>query len=242
MSMTPSSLLIWNLEYSKCCFQFNSLEGDDSTEFCASRFHPTLDYLLLASTIKGEVGVYDLREMSRGRHPTTTYHTHGSGTLNLETFYSSVDSRFCSDQRYIISRDCFNIKVWDRTMNERPLKNFPICEMLNPQIQFATNRNLILDHFLLDNTPQGDFLVTGSYDGAFHIVDPQKDTNFRYCLNFTKDTIKHDMKSNESTQIADNVNFDKKTLNIACNPANNSIVVASNSNLHLYNFKKLKNE
>lgn len=127
-------------------------------------------------------------------------------------------------------------------MNERPLKNFPICEMLSPQIQFATNRNLILDHFLLDNTPQGDFLVTGSYDGAFHIVDPQKDTNFRYCLNFTKDTIKHDMKSSESTQIADNVNFDKKTLNIACNPVNNSIVVASNSNLHLYNFKKLKNE
>ena len=104
------------------------------------------------------------------------------------------------------------------------------------------HRNLILDHFLLDNTPQGDYLVTGSYDGAFHIIDPQKDSNFRYCLNFTKDTIKYDMKSGELAEISNDFNFNKKTLNIACNPVNNSIVVASNSNLHLYNFKKQKNE
>ena len=96
---------------------FNSIERDNYNEFCAAQFHHNRDCFLLTSTIKGDVSVYDLRETSHGRKAATIYHTNGPNTLNLETFYSSVDSRFCRKDRFIISRDCFNIKLWDLAMN-----------------------------------------------------------------------------------------------------------------------------
>ena len=72
--------------------------------------------------------------------------------------------------REIVTRDLLSVKVWDVAMAKEPVYIVPVDPLLPDNLCELFEADQLTDQFKL--TRAGDKLLTGSYGGNFHLIDP----------------------------------------------------------------------
>ncbi|CAG8605697.1 42056_t:CDS:2 [Gigaspora margarita] len=157
-----------------------------------------------------------------------------------KSFFSEIissisDVKFSKDGRYILSRDYLTLKIWDITMENRPLKTINIHDHLRNKLCDLYENDCIFDKNVL----------TGSYNNYFHIYDREGLTDV--ALQADKSAFKAKRvvstksnkilrgKNNKKEEInVDAIDFNKKILHASWHPNENSIAVAATNNLFIF--------
>jgi serine/threonine-protein phosphatase 2A regulatory subunit B len=134
---------------------------------------------------------------------------------------SISDASFTKDGRYIISRDYLTLKIWDINMENKPVQVININDNLKSMLSELYESDCIFDKFETSVNATGDRIVTGCYGNQFSVWN--KDG--------TKERSIHLKGEKGFTQ---NVDFDKKVLHCAWNPGDNTVALAAQAALYLY--------
>jgi serine/threonine-protein phosphatase 2A regulatory subunit B len=99
-----------------------------------------------------------------------------------KSFFSEIissisDVKFSRDGRYILSRDYLTLKLWDVNMENKPVKTIPIHDHLRSKLCDLYENDCIFDKFEALWGPDGNKVLTGSYNNYFHIFDKDDDSD-----------------------------------------------------------------
>src|SRR6266496_805614 len=91
-----------------------------------------------------------------------------------KSFFSEIissisDVKFSKDGKYILSRDYLTLKIWDITMENRPLKTINIHDHLRNKLCDLYENDCIFDKFECTFSGDGQHALTGSYNNNFMI-------------------------------------------------------------------------
>ncbi|CAG8532313.1 10655_t:CDS:2 [Racocetra persica] len=167
-----------------------------------------------------------------------------------KSFFSEIissisDVKFSKDGRYILSRDYLTLKIWDISMENRPLKTINIHDHLRNKLCDLYENDCIFDKFECTFSGDGQNVLTGSYNNYFHIYDRDGLTDI--ALQADKSAFKAKRvvstksnkilrgKNNKKEEInVDAIDFNKKILHASWHPNENSIAVAATNNLFIF--------
>jgi serine/threonine-protein phosphatase 2A regulatory subunit B len=160
---------LWHLDHpeSQNVVDIKPSNMEDLTEvITAASFHPEQCAMFAYCTSKGVIKMGDLRE-------SFTVHNHCRAFEIMEdpanrTFFSEIigslsDFKFNPDGRYILARDYLTLKIWDVTMESRPLKIIKLHEGLRPRLCELYENDSIFDKFECSWVGGGMQVMTGSY-------------------------------------------------------------------------------
>jgi len=167
-----------------------------------------------------------------------------------KSFFSEIissisDVKFSKDGRYILSRDYLTLKIWDISMENRPLKTINIHDHLRNKLCDLYENDCIFDKFECTFSGDGQNVLTGSYNNYFHIYDREGLTDIALLadksafkakrVGSTKNKMLSRGKPNKKEEInVDTIDYNKKILHASWHPNENSIAVAATNNLFIF--------
>ncbi|PWN28523.1 protein phosphatase 2A regulatory subunit PR55 [Jaminaea rosea] len=171
---------LWNLNISDQSFNIVDIKPvnmEELTEVITSaEFHPINCNNFVYSSSKGTIKLADMRDSALcDQHAK---HFEEEEDPSSKSFFSEIissisDVKFSRDGRYILSRDYLTLKLWDVNMDKRPVKTIPIHEHLRSKLCDLYENDCIFDKFEALWGPDGNKLLTGSYNNYFHIFDKE---------------------------------------------------------------------
>lgn len=225
---------------------------EELTEVITSaEFHPVNCNNFVYSSSKGTIKLADMRDSALCDHHAK--HFEEEEDPSSKSFFSEIissisDVKFSRDGRYILSRDYLTLKLWDVNMDKKPVKTIPIHEHLRSKLCDLYENDCIFDKFEALWGPDGNKLLTGSYNNYFHIFDKEDDNNV--VLQADKSAFKTKKaaggkkgKGGAAAGAAagavgqintDNVDFNKKILHASYHPRENTIAIAATNNLFIF--------
>ena len=172
---------LWNLNISDQSFNIVDIKPvnmEELTEVITSaEFHPINCNNFVYSSSKGTIKLADMRDSALcDQHAK---HFEEEEDPSSKSFFSEIissisDVKFSRDGRYILSRDYLTLKLWDVNMDKRPVKTIPIHEHLRSKLCDLYENDCIFDKFEALWGPDGNKLLTGSYNNYFHIFDKEQ--------------------------------------------------------------------
>eukprot|EP00475_Leptophrys_vorax_P036358 TRINITY_DN6132_c0_g1_i2.p1 TRINITY_DN6132_c0_g1~~TRINITY_DN6132_c0_g1_i2.p1 ORF type:complete len:312 (+),score=77.17 TRINITY_DN6132_c0_g1_i2:495-1430(+) len=244
---------LWNLGISDQSFNIVDIKPDnmeDLTEvITAASFHPTSCNLLMYSSSRGSIRLYDLRDNATAERASRLFELEedpAETSFFSEIISSISDVQFTPSGEHILSRDYLTLKLWDIRQEGRPLEIIPIHDYLRPKLCDLYENDCIFDKFECAST-SSRCCVTGSYDDNFFIYD--WDSHTGHTIKATlgaemNNRSKSGRSSGGATTAdaahpvnADELNFSKKSLHVSCDPKGDSLAVASVNNLYIYQRK-----
>lgn len=187
---------LWNLDETDVCFNIVDLKPDSmedlSEVITCAEFHPSACNLFAYSSSKGFIRLVDMRnralcdhkdsalifksmDMTSGSTATTTAaNVLSKDIADTQNFFSELtstvsDIKFSQDGRFILSRDYLTLKIWDIRMNDRPLSIFNVDDHLSSNLYDLYECDRIFDRFSCSFSPNGDYVMTGTYNGNFRV-------------------------------------------------------------------------
>ena len=220
---------------------------EDLTEVITSAcYHPKDASIFLYTSSCGQVKQGDLR-MSRNKESDFTSFV--SQAENEKSFFSEIiasisDCKYSNDGNHIFSRDYMKLKIWDRRMSHKPLRNIPINTRLTDKLSDLYENDCIFDKFEFSTGRKLNF-VTGSYDHEFHVYDSHGKLEQSLSANresitsrrmSTGKTINFNTRRvmGERRNKNGEINYDQKVLHTAWHPTQDMIAVAAGTFTHLY--------
>jgi serine/threonine-protein phosphatase 2A regulatory subunit B len=79
------------------------------------------------------------------------------------------------DDHMIYSRTYLEILLWDIRMPKDPIRELLINDYLDKKLVEVYDNDAIFDKFDMAQSPNSDFLLTGTYDSQAHIIDITKE-------------------------------------------------------------------
>ena len=97
----------------------------------------------------------------------------------MHTKYLEIvsDFKFLPDYNSLVSRDYFNLNLWDLRMFNKPVKIMPVFPQMNKHLNTLIVSSRLDDRFKLDT--RGSKVLTSFYGDSFHVIDMQDDSNVR---------------------------------------------------------------
>jgi len=235
---------LWNLGISDQSFTIVDIKPANMEELTevitAAEFHPSHCNVLIYSSSKGTIRLADMRASALCDNHTKLFEEEEDAVQ--KSFFSEIiasisDVKFSPDGRYIISRDYMTLKLWDVNMENRPVKTIPIHDVLRPKLCELYENDCIFDKFECAVSPDGNSVVTGSYDHNFHIFDRFGKSNT--VIEATQVPNKRRMKvprgaKRSGREDANSIDFAKKMLHLAWHPTQNLIAACAMNNLYIY--------
>ncbi|CAO1625116.1 unnamed protein product [Jaminaea pallidilutea] len=243
---------LWNLNISDQSFNIVDIKPvnmEELTEVITSaEFHPINCNNFVYSSSKGTIKLADMRDSALCDHHAK--HFEEEEDPSSKSFFSEIissisDVKFSRDGRYILSRDYLTLKLWDVNMDKKPVKTIPIHEHLRSKLCDLYENDCIFDKFEALWGPDGNKLLTGSYNNYFHVFDKEDDNNV--VLQADKSAFKTKKaaggKKGKAGAAAagavgqintDNVDFNKKILHASYHPRENTIAIAATNNLFIF--------
>lgn len=253
---------LWNLNISDQSFNIVDIKPvnmEELTEVITSaEFHPINCNNFVYSSSKGTIKLADMRDSALCDHHAK--HFEEEEDPSNKSFFSEIissisDVKFSRDGRYILSRDYLTLKVWDVNMDKKPVKTIPIHEHLRSKLCDLYENDCIFDKFEALWGPDGNKVLTGSYNNYFHIFDKDEDSsapNSNVVLQADKSAFKTKKgagggkKGKAGANNAaggagavgqvntENVDFNKKILHASYHPRENTIAIAATNNLFIF--------
>eukprot|EP00744_Colponema_vietnamica_P001715 GILI01002813.1.p1 GENE.GILI01002813.1~~GILI01002813.1.p1 ORF type:complete len:472 (+),score=75.06 GILI01002813.1:222-1637(+) len=260
---------LWNINISNQTFNIVDIKPSNMEELTevitSSEFHPQHAHMFMYSSSRGTIKLGDLRESSLcDRHAKLFEEPEDP---SQRTFFSEIvasisDVKFTKCGRYIVSRDYMNVKVWDLNMEARPLKTIPIHEHLRPKLCDLYDSESIFDKFEVTLSPDSNWILTGSYNNNFHIVDrfgktntpieasksPSKKKNSQSKTSSPMSRLRSGSSSSPTSspkngpaspmlngEVPETLDHTKKVLHCSWHPTENCVAVAGLNCLYIYN-------
>ena len=82
-----------------------------------------------------------------------------------------------------------HIKLWDLRKPTLPLYKYKVCDFIGPNLQQLYDNESIFDRFDLQWSPSGNYLSTGGYNDAFHVLDKMQ--NKHLTLKASAEQVRH---------------------------------------------------
>jgi len=184
---------LWNLGISSQSFNIVDMKPSNMEELtevitCAE-FHPQHCHLFQYSSSKGTVKLADMRQKALCDVHSKIFSDTESDDPANKSFFSEIissisDARFSPDGRYILARDYLTLKIWDMNMETKPVRTFNIHDYLRTKLCDLYENDCIFDKFECHFSPDGQSVLTGSYNNYFHIYDKTNKSNI--CLEASK--------------------------------------------------------
>lgn len=220
----------WNKEISSSSFNIVDIKPPNMEELTevitSAQFHPSHCNIVMYSSSRGAIKLGDTRKASLCDTSCKVFEEpedSGAKSFFSEIVASISDASFTSDGRYIISRDYLTLKIWDINMEKQPVKVININDNLKSMLSELYESDCIFDKFEASSNAAGDRVVTGCYGNQFSIWN--RNGRNEKCIQLNGGG---DMRPQH------NVDFDKKVLHCAWNPADNTVALAAQAALYLY--------
>jgi serine/threonine-protein phosphatase 2A regulatory subunit B len=85
---------------------------------------------------------------------------------------SSIHSiNFTKNNKYLISRDYLNIKIWDLNNTKKPIHNICIEDNLKTKLVNLFENDNIYDKFNISSSYDSNTIVSGNYNNCFHLIN-----------------------------------------------------------------------
>jgi serine/threonine-protein phosphatase 2A regulatory subunit B len=85
---------------------------------------------------------------------------------------------------YLFSRDYISVHIWDVRNNKSPLRTLNVNDYLEKRLCEAYETEAIFDKFDMQVSSNGQFILTGSYNGNAHVIDLQNQVNCNIDVKF----------------------------------------------------------
>lgn len=194
---------------------------------------------------------------------TATNNSNSNGFFD-EIISSVTDVKFSpSDTNRFISRDYLNTHLWDMRMDSGPILSLPIHDHIRPRLCDLYENDSVFDKFECAFNHDGSSIISGSYNNYLKVTGLSSDSSssigydlihadksiFRNpsALKRTKSSISagsisssksiSSLKKSSSWEDFTNLaslDFSKKILHFATHPSENSVAIASSSNLFIF--------
>lgn len=195
---------------------------------------------------------------------TTASNNSNSNGFFDEIISSVTDVKFSpSDTNRFISRDYLNTHLWDMRMDSGPILSLPIHDHIRPRLCDLYENDSVFDKFECAFNHDGSSIISGSYNNYLKVTGLSSDSSssigydlihadksiFRNpsALKRTKSSISagsisssksiSSLKKSSSWEDFTNLaslDFSKKILHFATHPSENSVAIASSSNLFIF--------
>mmetsp|Transcript_21027 Transcript_21027/g.35479 ORF Transcript_21027/g.35479 Transcript_21027/m.35479 type:complete len:413 (+) Transcript_21027:205-1443(+) len=222
----------WNKEISSSSFNIVDIKPPNMEELTevitSAQFHPSHCNIVMYSSSRGAIKLGDTRKASLCDTSCKVFEEpedSGAKSFFSEIVASISDASFTKDGRYIISRDYLTLKIWDINMENQPVKVININDNLKSMLSELYESDCIFDKFEASSNAAGDRVVTGCYGNQFSVWNRNGRNEKCIQLNGT---------GNGDMRPQQNVDFDKKVLHCAWNPADNTVALAAQAALYLY--------
>lgn len=167
----------WRLDASDTAFNFIDIKPDNMEELTevitALQCHPTSCHQLIYSSSRGAIKVCDTRLSALCTSYPRIYSDQTASTASksfiTDILNSISDVCYSSDGRYIIARDYLTIKIWDVTMERRPVKTIALHDYLRPMLYDLYTSDTIFDKFEVCCASDGRSIATGSYSNQLKV-------------------------------------------------------------------------
>lgn len=93
------------------------------------------------------------------------------------------DLTFSDDGHTMMSRDYFNIYVWDLRDNSKPLRIVPIHPYFANDMKHLYESDLLFDRFEMASSPSSMSVATGTYNNSFVVANWETNTIQKCVLN-----------------------------------------------------------
>jgi serine/threonine-protein phosphatase 2A regulatory subunit B len=81
------------------------------------------------------------------------------------------------DGPFIYSRDYLSVHMWDIRNTKRPVKSLNVNDYLEKRLCEVYETESIFDKFDMQISPNGKFVLTGSYNSGAHLLDFANNSN-----------------------------------------------------------------
>ena len=186
LSSDDGQIFLWSLERPEIPYMMvNYAPKADCEEqselITCSDVHPTSDSLFAFGMSKGTLRLGDLRVSSNVVANSTSF---GEQTVHKNYIYELLASycnvKFTKGGKYLATRDCLTVKLWDICNPKKPVSQIMLNDGLKSKLCEMVENESIYDKFTMCPSSDGRSLLTGSYNNSFHIVDPEDNMNAQY--------------------------------------------------------------
>jgi serine/threonine-protein phosphatase 2A regulatory subunit B len=125
-------MFLWDIERADrpyiVCDMGRGLRVEDCEEINCCQMHPQQDSIFLYGMSKGSLKLGDLRVASKVESNSLTYRSTSSKQRNilLDAVSSISSATFSKNGKYLVSRDCLTVKIWDVANPNKPLNSIYI--------------------------------------------------------------------------------------------------------------------
>ncbi|XP_053201931.1 serine/threonine-protein phosphatase 2A 55 kDa regulatory subunit B beta isoform-like [Panonychus citri] len=241
---------LWHLDITDESFNIVDIKPVNMEELTevitAAEFHPHHCNLFVYSSSKGIIRLCDMRAAALCDRHAKIFEEPEDPTNR--SFFSEIISsisgiRFCSNGRYLISRDYLSVKVWDLNMDSKPVESYLVHEYLRSKLCSLYENDYIFDKFECCFNGTDQFLMTGSYNNFFKIFD--RHSKREVMLEASKEIAKPRTvlkprkvytggKKKKDEISVESLDYTRKILHTAWHPNENIIAVAATNNLFIF--------
>ncbi len=244
ISADDLSVNMWHYEHPDQSFALVNMRPavlEEITEV-ATRLtaHPDHASLLALATSRGCIRLLDTRTRSTCDGYARCFER--SEEPLHKSFFSEVvhcasDAKFAKDGRHMVSRDYFNIYVWDLAMEHRPVATVPVHDYLRAHTCDLYENDCLFDQFRVAVSPDGQQVVSGSYHNHFvvHNLTTSHEAGARPPRRAGKGKAgkRRAQQQVETPNIAF-MDFSRRALHVAWHPQLDVLAVAGVNKLYMY--------
>ena len=146
----------------------------------------------------------------------------------------------------VVSRDYLTIKIWDLRQTQKPQSTLLVTDYLERRLCDLYVSENIFDKFDVAVSPDGSHILTGAYNGSFHVMDVEGKRNTTVQAEFKDKRGRNvgEMKENANRRLTTHLsnqgelNLLNKIKNCAWHPFENSFAVTQHNLFFLYSEKR----
>uniref|UniRef100_A0A3P9QEM9 Serine/threonine-protein phosphatase 2A 55 kDa regulatory subunit B n=1 Tax=Poecilia reticulata TaxID=8081 RepID=A0A3P9QEM9_POERE len=163
-----------------------------------------------------------------------------------EIISSISDVKFSHNGRYMMTRDYLSVKIWDLSMENRPVETYQVHEYLRSKLCSLYENDCIFDKFECCWNGNDSVVMTGSYNNFFRMFErgQRRDATLEASRENSKPLqvlkprkVCTGGKRKKDEISVDSLDFNKKILHTAWHPQDNIIAVATTNNLYIFQDK-----
>ncbi|KAL0234202.1 hypothetical protein PCE1_001239 [Barthelona sp. PCE] len=233
---------LWNLSVTDEVFQIVDLQPSDleqlSEIITTCEAHPVNSSLFAYATTRGSVRLIDTRQRALHDSPALNFDTPSA----QDNFFSEVmhhigSIKFLKDKTsdQFVTRDYFSVKLWDVRQPQKPIRSISVHEHLRPRLLELYENEALFDRFKLVTSASGSHFLTGSYNNVFHIYDSNGTVDT--AIEASRSLPKRGRRSSKRTRNLmqhSHIDFNKKIIHCDWHPTEDTIAIATLSNLFIY--------
>jgi len=168
---------LWNLGVSHEAFGIVDIKPENMDELTevitCSDFHPKQCNVLIYTTSKGIIRMGDLRNSALCNSYAKVFEDTESdmGGFFQELVSTISNVQFSPDGNFMASRDYLTMKIWDMSVENKPLKVIKFHDHLIAKLCDLYENDSIFDKFKCSWNGTSQRLLSGSYNNNFYICD-----------------------------------------------------------------------